>query len=52
MVLQLAVIYVPVLQGFFKTVALTGAELGICLLLASVLFWAVEIEKWILRRKK
>jgi Ca2+-transporting ATPase len=49
--LQLAVIYLPFLQRLFKTSALSGAELLICLLLSSVVFWATEIEKWFIRRK-
>jgi Ca2+-transporting ATPase len=48
-VLQLAVIYVPVLQTFFRTCALTAQELGVCLVLASTAFWAVELEKLCLR---
>jgi Ca2+-transporting ATPase len=50
-VLQLAVIYVPLLQGFFNTQALTPTELGISLVLSTVVFWAAEVEKWFLRRR-
>ncbi len=49
-VLQLATIYVPPLQSIFKTQALSFPELMTCLLLSSVVFWAVEIEKWYKRR--
>ena len=35
-VLQLAVIYVPLLQGFFNTQALTPMQLGISLALSTV----------------
>jgi Ca2+-transporting ATPase len=49
--LQLAVIYLPFLQRLFKTSALSGTELLICLLMSSVVFWATEIEKWFIRRK-
>jgi Ca2+-transporting ATPase len=48
--LQLLVIYAPPLQSIFGTVPLTAPELGICLLLSSTLFWAVEAEKWLRRR--
>lgn len=48
--LQLMVIYVPVLQSIFKTQALSPMELGVCSLLASVVFFAVEMEKWLIRR--
>jgi len=49
--LQLALIYVPFLQGVFKTVALPAADLALSLAASSLIFWAVEIEKWFLRRK-
>ncbi len=48
--LQLAVLYTPALQNFFHTESLTFTELGISLLLSSLVFWAVEFEKWLLRR--
>lgn len=50
--LQIAVIYVPFLQTFFKTVALSPQELAISIGLSTVVFFAVEIEKGLLRRKK
>jgi len=49
-VLQMATIYVPALNPVFKTEALTPAELVLCLALSSVVFFAVEIEKWLIRR--
>jgi Ca2+-transporting ATPase len=49
-VLQMATIYVPVLNPIFRTAPLTGGELFIALLLSSVVFFAVEIEKWWFRR--
>jgi Ca2+-transporting ATPase len=49
-VLQFAVIYVPFLQGIFKTMALPLFELIICLVASTALFWAVEITKWFKRR--
>jgi len=48
--LQMAVLYVPLLQPIFKTEALSKEELAFCLLLSSVVFVAVEIEKWLRRR--
>jgi len=50
--LQMAVIYVPFLQDVFRTKALSLQELLLCLGLSSIVFWAVEIEKWVKRRKK
>ena len=48
--LQLGVIYVPFLQDFFRTVALSGRQLLVCATAAAGLFVAVEIHKAILRR--
>jgi Ca2+-transporting ATPase len=47
MVLQLMVIYVPFMNVAFKTQPLHPNELGLCILLALVLFHALELEKWI-----
>jgi Ca2+-transporting ATPase len=49
-VLQLAVIYVPAWQAVFGTVWLSGADLALSLALSSVVFVAVEFEKWAIRR--
>ncbi len=49
--LQLATIYVPFLNPVFRTAPLTGAELGLTLAMASVVFAAVEIEKAFKRRR-
>jgi len=48
--LQLAVVYVPFLQEFFRTVALPPSDLAICLVLSTVVFWRVELKKWLLQR--
>ena len=48
--LQLAVIYVPVLNNLLKTQPLTGSELAFCVLLPATVFGAVEIEKLLARR--
>jgi Ca2+-transporting ATPase len=50
--LQMATIYVPVLNPVFKTAPLTAGELTIALLISSVVFFAVEIEKWWFRHHK
>jgi Ca2+-transporting ATPase len=48
-VLQLLVIYWPPLQSLFKTAPLTLGELLLCIALSTVVFWAVEMQKLILR---
>lgn len=49
-VLQLAVVYVPFLQGVFTTIALSVGDLALSLALSTVAFWAVELEKLLMRR--
>ncbi|MBP1712233.1 MAG: ATPase, type [Deltaproteobacteria bacterium] len=51
-VLQFMIIYIPLLQDFFYTRALSGREILVCLGLSSLVFWAVEIEKAIIRRRR
>ncbi|MCG6899587.1 MAG: cation-translocating P-type ATPase [Gammaproteobacteria bacterium] len=50
MALQLAVIYIPALNPIFHTQALPLADLVFCLVLSSTVLFAVEIEKWMVRR--
>ncbi len=49
--LQLLTIYVPALNPVFKSLPLNAPELLVVLLLSSVVFAAVEIEKLIKRKK-
>jgi Ca2+-transporting ATPase len=48
--LQMAVIYVPALNPVFHTRPLPLLDLVVCLLLSSLVLFAVEIEKWLVRR--
>lgn len=50
-VLQLLVMYVPFLQGFFRTVPLSPIDLILCLALSTVVFGVVEAEKLLIRRR-
>ena len=49
-VLQLAVIYLPLLQSVFKTTALTATDLLLCIALSAVVFWCIEAKKFFARR--
>jgi Ca2+-transporting ATPase len=48
--LQMLLTYVPALNVVFNTQPLTFAELAICAIGALIVFSAVEIEKWLIRR--
>jgi P-type Ca2+ transporter type 2C len=47
--LQMATIYVPAFNSIFKTDPLSMNELLICIASSSIVFIAVEIEKWLAR---
>jgi Ca2+-transporting ATPase len=49
--LQLAVIYVPFLNPVFDTKPLTAGELALCTALSFVPLAAIEVEKFVKRRK-
>lgn len=49
--LQLALIYVPFLQEFFHTTALSASELGLSIVASVIVFIAIELEKWYRRQK-
>jgi Ca2+-transporting ATPase len=49
--LQLCVTYLPFLQPVFRTVPLSARDLAICLVVSSLTFWAVELEKFLRRRR-
>ena len=50
--IQLALIYAPVLQPIFETEALGLQELLVVALVTPIPFIAVEIEKWVVRRRE
>ncbi len=50
--LQMATIYLPVLNPIFKTEPLTGGELVFSLAMSTVVFAAVELEKLLKRRAR
>ncbi len=50
-VLQLAIIYSPYFNIIFKTQPLSIYELAVTLAASSIVFWAVEIEKYLIRIK-
>ncbi len=49
--LQMMITYVPFWQGILKTHALTAGELAVSLLVATVPFWAFELQKLMVRRR-
>ena len=49
MLLQMAVIYTPALNTIFHTQPLPMFDLVICLILSSLVLFAVETEKWLMR---
>ena len=50
LLLQLVVIYTPALNTIFHTQPLPIFDLAVCLGLSSLVLFAVEIEKWLVRR--
>jgi Ca2+-transporting ATPase len=50
-VLQLLITYLPFGQELFNIQALPLPYLIVSLLLSTIVFWAVEMEKWVKRRK-
>ncbi|MDH5283389.1 MAG: cation-translocating P-type ATPase, partial [Gemmatimonadota bacterium] len=48
--LQLMTLYVPALTRVFRTEPLSAGDLAACLLLSTIVFFGVELEKWMIRR--
>ena len=49
-VLQMLITYLPFGQSLFNIQALPLTYMVVSLLLSTVVFWAVEVEKWLKRR--
>jgi len=50
--LQMIVVYVPFFQKLFSTQPLSADQIGVSLLLSSLVFMIIELEKWLLRRRE
>jgi magnesium-transporting ATPase (P-type) len=51
LLLQVAVVYVPVLNDAFDTTRLGAGDWMLCTVLASVVLWADEVRKLVMRRR-
>jgi P-type Ca2+ transporter type 2C len=51
LVLQTALIYVPVFQKIFSTTPLSALDLVISVLLSSLVFWVIELQKHFARHR-
>jgi Ca2+-transporting ATPase len=49
--LQLAIVYLPFFNSLFRTQAMPLIDLGICVAISSIVLFAVEIEKLLIRQK-
>jgi Ca2+-transporting ATPase len=49
--LQLMVVYLPALNTFFKTQPLGQAEMAVLVVSSVLVFFAIEVEKWVKRRR-
>lgn len=49
--LQAAVVHLPLLNRAFATVPMSGEQWAVAVLLASVVLWAAELRKLVLRRR-
>jgi len=49
--LQLVVIYAPSLRSLFNVAPLSAGELALAVVASSLVLWAIELEKWLMRRR-
>jgi Ca2+-transporting ATPase len=47
---QLVAVYAPFFNDIFNTTPLTVPQLAICMVLSTIVFWGVELEKLLVRR--
>ncbi len=47
---QLAAVYLPFFNQIFNTTPLTLEQLAMCIVLSTIVFWGVELEKLLMRR--
>ena len=52
LLLQLALIYLPVAQDLLSTEPLSAVDLAVVLLVSTSLFWVVELQKLVRRRRR
>jgi Ca2+-transporting ATPase len=50
--LQTALIYLPVFQKIFSTTSLSAVDLVVSVLLSSLVFWAIELQKHFARHRR
>ena len=50
-ILQLTIIYVPFFNDIFKIKPLSFTELGITAAASAIVFWVVELEKFVRRKR-
>jgi Ca2+-transporting ATPase len=51
-ILQLGATQIPGVQTFFKCLSLSAGDLALSAALSSLVFIALEIDKWLLRRRE
>jgi Ca2+-transporting ATPase len=50
LIAQFCAVYLPFFNNIFNTAPLTAEQLAICLVLSTIVFWGVELEKLLMRR--
>jgi Ca2+-transporting ATPase len=50
--LQVAILYIPFTQELLEIQALAPQDLLVCFVLSTSLFFVVEFQKWLIRRRE